>query len=193
MKKQHVAIVGPIGAGKTTAAEFFQNKGFESYKLSYAITLEAEKRGLDRGNRKILQDLGDEMRERDGLEVLASIAVQHLKKSPKQHFVVESIRNHHELKYLKDYFGKKLLILAINAPLKVRYERAVSRQGQYKEQEMSFTEFKEIDKRDFGINNKPNEQNVDKCIKMADFMILNNASESHLTRELDKVYGEYFE
>lgn len=131
MQKKYIAIVAPIGAGKTTAAKFFQDKGFGAYKLSYAIYEEADKRGLDKEDRTTLQDLGDELRRKNGLTVLAEAAIRKVAQSDKN-FVIESIRNHHELKFLKDKLGDKLIILAIDAPNSIRYKRVVDRKGQYK-------------------------------------------------------------
>lgn len=190
--KQHLAIVAPIGAGKTTVAKYFVSKGFELYKLSYALYEEVDKRGMDKNDRTTLQDVGDDMRASMGSDALAQVALKQIRESPKSRFVIESIRNHHELSLLRKELGDKLLILAIDAPLEIRYDRVVKRQGQYNEQETTFEEFKKVNDRDLGIGNKSNEQNVAKCLKMADVNILNDGDEKDLENITIKLFDKYF-
>lgn len=190
--KKHVAIVAPIGSGKTTAAKFFEDKGFKLYKLSSAIYEEADKRGIDRKDRTSLQDLGDEMRAKGGLTVLADIAVKKAQENLEVGYVFDSIRNHNELKALRKAFGDDLLILAIDAHIKVRYKRVVERKGQYKEQETTFDQFLKINERDLGLGNEENEQNVAKCLDMAEETIDNSTTEKNFTNALEELYNLHF-
>ncbi len=190
--KKHVAIVAPISAGKTTAIKFFESKGFISYKLTEAIYKEADKRGLDRTNRIILQDLGDEMRKKGGVDILAKLAIEEFEKYPDSRYAIDSIRNHNELKTLKNKYKDDLLILSIQAPLEIRYKRAINRQGQYKEQNLSFEEFSEIDKRDLGVGNADHEQNVAKCLEMAEVNIDNSGKKEEFIEKLQDLYKRYF-
>lgn len=57
---------------------------------------------------------------------------------------------------------------------------------------MSFDEFKEIDKRDMGDGNKSNEQNVRKCIEMAEVLIKNDSTEDKFLSNLELIYEKYF-
>ncbi|MFH1546893.1 MAG: AAA family ATPase, partial [bacterium] len=97
---KHIAVVAPIGAGKTTLAEYFQSKGFNLYKLTYAIYDECDRRGLDREDRTILQDIGDELRKKLGFDALAQFALKEVDKNKNSRYVIDSIRNHNELKLL---------------------------------------------------------------------------------------------
>lgn len=190
--KKYLAIVAPIGAGKTTVANYFVDKGFSLYKLSFAIYDEARERGLDKEDRTTLQDIGDEMRKEGGYDILAKKAIENIKNNEEHNYVIDSIRNHHELMCLKDYFKDELLILAIDADIDIRYDRVVKRQGQYKEQNLTFEEFEKINKRDIGLNNKPNEQNVAKCLELAEKIIQNNKDEKYLIEQIDTIYNKYF-
>jgi dephospho-CoA kinase len=186
--KNIVAIVGTIGAGKTTAVNFFEQLGYSKFKLTQAIYDEADKRGLDRENRIVLQDLGDEMREEFGVSVLAQRIIEKINKSnPDGKYVLDSIRNHNEILEFKKAFGDKLIIVAIDAPIDDRFERAVDRKGQYKEQEMTFEEFREIDRRDQGVGNAENEQNVRKCMDLADVAINNNSDYENYLKGLGDI------
>ncbi|MBD3363352.1 AAA family ATPase [Candidatus Dojkabacteria bacterium] len=186
--KKYIAIVGTIAAGKTTACKYFQQKGYIHYKLSQGIYDEADKRGLDRTDRVILQDLGDELRENHGVDVLAKIIIKKIKKDDdSKKYVFDSIRNHNEILTLQKAFGKDLVVIAIDAPIKLRYKRAVERKGQYKEQNLTFQEFKKNNDRDLGKGNAENEQNVIKCISLADYNVQNTGSLKQLKSKLDKI------
>lgn len=191
-KHKYIALVAPIGAGKTTLARYFESKGFELYKLSYAIYEEADRQKRDKSDRITLQDIGDEMRKKLGYSALAKIALEKLEAAPRRRFVIDSIRNHHEVETLKKALGKNLLVVAVTAPLDIRYKRVVKRKGQYKEQLISLEEFKKIDARDLGMGNKPNEQNVAKCIELADTIIKNESTIQSFEKTLAEFYNKYF-
>lgn len=190
--KKHIAVVAPIGAGKTTLTDFFLKKGFRYYKLTIPIYDECDELGLDREDRAILQDVGDDLRKKLGLDALAQIAIKKVKSSPSDRFVIDSIRNHNELKLLMSELGDDLLVMTVTAPIEVRYKRIVQRKGQYKEDEKSFEEFKIDDKRDLGIGNAENEQNVQKCIDMAQVSIDNSGTKEEFDGRIRKLYKKYF-
>jgi dephospho-CoA kinase len=190
--KKHIAVVAPIGAGKTTLAKYFQSKGFKLYKLTYAIYDECDRLGLDREDRATLQDIGDKLRKELGSDGLAQIAIKEVKKLEGR-FVIDSIRNHNELKRLMKNFGDDIVVIAVTAPLKVRYKRIVGRKGQYREDKKTLEEFRIDNDRDLGLGNAENEQNVQKCIDMAQVEIENSGTEKEFIEKLDLLYSEYFE
>lgn len=190
--KKYIAVVAPIGAGKTTLSDFFIKKGFKYYKLTYPIYDECDRLGLDRADRTTLQDIGDKLRKELGFDALAQLAVKRVKERADKSFVIDSIRNHNELKRLLKELGDDLLIVAIAAPIKVRYKRVVGRKGQYREQYKSFKEFKKDNDRDLGIGNKENEQNVQKCIDMAQVVVNNSGTEKDFVIKLEDLYNKYF-
>lgn len=181
-----VAVVGTIASGKTTAAKYIASKDYEHHRLSEAIYNEVDKRGLDRKSRKDLQDVGDDMRREDGPSVLADRVITKINQSTNTKFVVDSIRNHHEVMALKQAFGDNLTVISIDAPVKDRYQRVIARQDQYDEQQ-SFKEFLAVDQRDRGEGNQENEQNVTKCMELADVEIENLGSEGALRQQLDSL------
>ena len=199
---KYIAIVGPIAAGKTTVAEIIKKHyGYPIYKLSQGIYDEADKRGLDREDRVVLQNLGDELREKFGVDVLAQLVITKilqpvLRSATKgkqdqddnnQGAIIESIRNHNEVIRLQKEFGKDLLVISVNATMEARYERAVKREGQYKEQNLTFEEFKQIAIRDLGEENDEAGQNVIKCMALADIKIENTGDLKQLEREVLRV------
>ncbi len=190
--KKHIAVVAPIGAGKTTLTEFFKDKGFRYYKLTIPIYDECDRLGLDREDRAILQDVGDDLRKKLGLDALAQIAIKKIRNDPSDRFIIDSIRNHNELKLLMSELDDDLLVMTVTAPIEVRYKRIVQRKGQYKEDKKSFEEFKIDDKRDLGIGNAENEQNVQKCIDMAQVSIDNSRTKEEFNKKINRLYNDYF-
>lgn len=184
-----IAIVGPIAAGKTTAAKILVNKGYKHYKLSQALYDECDRRGVDREDRVVLQDVGDDMRSKEGLAVLAKHTINKIVNDDpenKNKYVIESIRNHNELTELKKQFGNELITLNITAPIEDRYQRAIERKVQYKEHDLTFEEFKRNDTRDLGVGNAENEQNVAKCMELADKEIQNIAGIIELEKKIEQ-------
>src|SRR5690606_27472548 len=112
---------------------------------------------------------------RYGVDVLARKAIEKFEENPKKKYVFDSIRNHNELTLLKKKYLEKLLILAIDAPIRTRYARIIHRE-EYNDREYSFEQFKEINKRDLGVGNKENEQNNQKCLDMAEVSITNEGT-----------------
>lgn len=193
---KYIAIVGPIAAGKTTVAEIIKKHyGYPIYKLSQGIYDEADKRGLDREDRVVLQNLGDELREKYGVDVLAQLVITKIllptnqdQDDNNQGAVIESIRNHNEVIRLQKEFGKDMLVISVNATMEARYERAVKREGQYKEQNLTFEEFKQIAIRDLGEENDEAGQNVIKCMALADIKIENTGDLKQLEREVLRIF-----
>lgn len=173
--KKFIAIVGPIASGKTTAAKFLAENGYEHRRLNEGIYEEADKQGLDRENREHLQDVGDKLREERGVAVLADMVIQKIQEEydGEKKYVIESIRNHNELLAMEEAFEDSFYVIAVDAPVETRFERAVEREGQYKEQDMTFELFKKISDRELGEGNAENEQNVLKCMEMAHVVIEN--------------------
>ena len=136
--KKYIAVVAPIGAGKTTLAKYFQSKGFKLYKLTYAIYDECDRLGLDREDRTILQDIGDKLRDELGLDALAQLAIKEVNRDADSRFIIDSIRNHNELKKLMSNMGDSLLVVAVTAPIEARYKRIIGRKGQYREDKKTF-------------------------------------------------------
>lgn len=174
--KKYVAVVGTIAAGKTTTADILKDMGYQYYKLSSALIVEAEKRGLPKLDRTILQDIGDELREERGNGVLAELAFEKIKNEPEKNWVIDSIRNHHEVMTLQKLFGNDLIVISVDTPMEVRYQRSIDRGEKYNENKLTFEEFIKIDKRDRGEGNDENEQNVIKCMELADFHVSNDST-----------------
>lgn len=179
-----IGFTGTIGSGKNTAKHLIMRK-FNCYHvtLSDVIRGEIEKR---RGNlnRTTLQDMGNEMRKKYGTHILALIAVEYLPRD-KEMIIMDGIRNPGEVEYLKKKFGSGFALIAVDAPIEIRFERIKAR-GDPKDPK-ALEEFVELDKRDKGEGEPAHGQQVAACIEMTDFKIENNGTPEQLEEKIDDV------
>ena len=111
MKKKVIAIIGPIASGKGTAADFFVKKGYEQITMSNFLRAEAKKRKI-KPDRNYFRKLQAELRRKFGANVLVERAIEKIKNSKKEKFVIDGLRDYREAKY-----AKKKLKLKINCYL----------------------------------------------------------------------------
>lgn len=170
-----IGITGAFGSGKSTAAVFFTSKGFIQVSLSSFLEEEAKKRGIKNITRSILQDIGNEWREKFGKEILAKKALEYIRSHDIQKSVIDGIRNVGELAFLRHEDDFRLLSVLANR--KARF----SRLSQVKRREtMTWSLFEALDYRDLGINEKETGLQVGLCIALADVFITNNKTKSVL-------------
>lgn len=177
-----IGITGAFGSGKSTAAKFFESKGFHKITLSYFLEQEARKRGVRKITRKILQDIGNEWREKFGRGILARRALEHFEKNNIKKAVIDGIRNIGEV----EVFSKKnkFVLLAIIANRKIRFDRIKKRKGR---ESLNPELFKKLDIRDLGIGEKPTGLQVAYCIAVADVFISNNRDKERFIEKLKKL------
>lgn len=173
--KPVIAIVGMAGAGKTRAATFFSEKGFEVFRFGLVIDDGLKEEGLEwtpENNtyyrEKIRKDFG-----------MAGVAIKMLPKikeaiEKKKNIVLDGLYSWEEYVYLKKEIPS-LFLLCIYACPKIRYERLSIRK------ERTFTP-EESRKRDIS------ELNLNKGdpIAIADYLIKNETTKEDFQKELEK-------
>ncbi|MDO8269386.1 MAG: dephospho-CoA kinase [Candidatus Levybacteria bacterium] len=180
-----IGLTGAFGSGKSTAASFFESKGYRKIYLSSFLENEAINRHL-RITRKNLQDLGNEMREKYGAGILMRRALESLK--DEQKIVIDGLRNIGEIEELKKEKG--CVLLAIVADKKVRFERLKKLKRREK---LTWELFERLDLRDLGVNEKITGLQTAFCIALADAYIDSNSTiqdfEARLTKFIE-IYGQ---
>ncbi len=180
----YVGLVGSLAAGKGVVADYFKkNFGFVSFSLSFIVHDELRKRGVTEFTRKTLQDLGDELRSKEGSGALAKRAISILKKEGSTRVMVEGIRNPGEVEYLRKL--PNFVLIAVDATKAVRYKRVVERGKPWDPK--SWDEFLVVDGRDHMDEKNAKGQQVARCMGMADFVIENNKDLDHLYHEVERV------
>jgi len=186
-----VGIVGSIACGKGVVAEYLIKKyNYVSFSLSSLIHEEAQKRGITVFTRTTLQDMGDEMRRREGDGVLAKRAIEKLKVGNNdrrsvqvQKIIIEGIRNPGEVAYLRTIPG--FFLIAVDATKEIRFQRVLAREKAWDPKD--WETFLKVDGRDSMDKTNTNGQQVRACMEMADIRIENNGSINELMSNLKKI------
>ena len=177
-----IGLTGKNAAGKGEAASYLQSKGFVYFSLSDELREEAREKGIE-DIREDLIKLGNELRKKFSLGYLASkinkkILLQ--KKERKNNFVVDSIRNPGEINELKK--NKGFILLGTDAPVELRFERAKKR-GRAGEAS-TLQHFIKLEEKE-NFKNRSNQQ-LDKCLEMADKIIVNDSSLEEFYEKIDR-------
>ena len=186
-----IGIVGSVASGKGVVTEYLIKKyGYTSFSLSSLVHDELKKRGITTFTRSTLQDIGDELRKKEGDDVLAKMAIKKLPTSPRlrgaskiQKIIIEGIRNPGEVVYLRTIPG--FFLISVDAPQKIRYERVIKRGKPWDPK--SWEEFLQVDKRDNKDNKHTNGQQVRECMKLADVHLRNDSDIMHFHEAIKEV------
>jgi dephospho-CoA kinase len=160
---------------------------YKSFSLSSIVHDEVKKKGIVNYNRTILQNTGDELREKEGDGVLAKRAIKQLTANNKrltvQKIVIEGIRNPGEVEYLRSIPG--FFLIAVNASQKIRFERILKRNKPWDPKD--WEAFIKVDGRDSEDKKNTNGQQVKKCMEMADVEIKNEGGVKEVVEEVEKI------
>ncbi len=177
-----VGITGAFGSGKSTAADFFESLGFRKITLSWFLEEEIKnKKEETHITRKMLQDLGNDLRKQYGSGVLAKKALNYLKREKIQKAVVDGIRNVGEIDVLRE--NANFVLLAIVADRAVRFERLKHLK---RREDLTEEVFAKLDRRDLGLGQKETGLQVAACQALADIFIDNNGEQAEFTKKLEQ-------
>ncbi|HXE31609.1 MAG TPA: deaminase [Terriglobales bacterium] len=174
-----IGLTGTNGSGKTTLADMLKAAGFYYLSLSDEIRRELEGEGKA-PTREHMIARGNELRRQFGRAVLAERTRARL--SPERNYAVDSIRHPDEVQELRRTADFHLL--AIEAPLEVRYERARAR-GDARVP-ASFEQFVELEQREMaGVD--PEAQNLPACAALADATLVNDGDLEQLRQRAEAI------
>ena len=177
-----IGITGAFGSGKTTASEYFEKKGYRVISLSSTLESEATKRKLPI-TRRVLQDIGNEWREKYGPGILAKKAFEQLASHKK--VVIDGLRNLGEVEELKERNGT---LLAIVVDREIRFERLKKLK---RRESLTKKLFHSLDLRDLGVNEKITGLQTALCIATADVYIDSNSTMENFHIKLDDFIKKY--
>lgn len=177
-KKRAIALVGMPGAGKSTCAAHLAKRGLYTFRFGSIVTSEVVRRGwaLTPTNERIVRE---ELRARDGMEVMAKRALPYLRNALKDHdlIVIDGLYSFSEYIMLLKELKAELIVIAIVSDRRVRYGRLASRV----ERPLTSAEAEQRDIAEI--------VNLEKGgpIAIADYTLLNNDSPAELNAALDAV------
>ncbi len=179
-----IGITGTIGAGKGTIVDFLvQKKGFIHFPVRAFLIEEIKKRNLE-VNRDSMVEVANDLREKYSPSYIVDQLYERASNS-NANCVIESIRTVGEVESLRSKGA--FCLFSVDALPDLRYERIVKRASET--DHISFETFLANEQREMN-SDKPNEQNLKKCIEMADFRFSNNGTIQDLEQAVEAVLKE---
>ena len=189
-----IGVVGQIASGKGILVKYLIEKlGFISYSLSSAVHREIEKKGIKKYTRQMLQDVGDEMRRREGGEVLARRVIEQLNQSESvksvigNRFIIDGIRNPAEIEFLRN--NSNFILIGVKANRELRFKRLLFRGKEWDPK--SYEDFLKVDRRDLGVGQQKSGQQVGKCLAYCDYVLTNNKNIKDFEKKIKKLNNMY--
>jgi dephospho-CoA kinase len=179
-----IGITGTLGAGKGTIVDYLiTQKRFSHFSVREFLTTEIHKRGLE-VNRVSMTSVANELRAGNSPSFITDKLFE-MAKMTGGNCVIESIRTPGEIESLRK--KGKFYLFAVVAKTEFRFERI--RQRASETDHIDFETFLSNEKREMTTNN-PNNQNLKKCIGMADFIFENNGTQEQLIEKVTAVLSK---
>lgn len=124
-----LAFVGLAGAGKSTAVEYFTEKGFPKVYFGGVILDAMTEAGLEH-TQENEKPFREEFREKYGKDAVANRIVEqirHLAEAGQHRIIADGLYTWTEYKILKKAFPGELTVVAVVAPRNMRYHRLAQR------------------------------------------------------------------
>lgn len=178
-----IGVVGLNGSGKDTVAEYIASKlSCKVISLSDIVREETRLRGLDSSKRDNLNFVSESLRKTQGADYLIKRALKDFVSD--ENLVLSSFRHPSEIIFLK---SKKGVVVRVDADVRTRYERTVSRKRDVGD---SFEDFIKKENREL-FNVDKDRMQIAECLKMADFIIDNNGSLDFLFSQIDSLLKQF--
>lgn len=183
-----VCIVGLTGSGKSVVSDELVGKGF-SYLRFGQITLDTIKeRGLEVNevNEKAVRE---GLRKEHGMGTYATLNIPKFDELLKKSNVVgDGLYSWTEYKILKEKYGDSLVVIAVYAPPKLRYQRLTNRVVANDKA----VRFRPLSAANAKSRDYAEIENIEKGgpIAIADFTIINTGTIEDVKKEVEKILKE---
>jgi dephospho-CoA kinase len=174
-----LGLTGTNGSGKTSVADYLQQRGYLYLSLSDEIRKELDVRGLP-PTRDNLMRVGNELRADFGASVLARRVREKLLEG--QDYVIDSIRNPSEVAALRTLAEFRLV--HFDAPRAVRFDRVVDRSDE--RTPLSFEEFAKQEDCEMESSDETTQQLL-ATFALADERVVNEGSIDLLQEKVDRI------
>ena len=177
-----LGVTGNYASGKDTVAEFLQEMNF--YHVSFSDLLREElKSRRKKITRENLIDVGNELREKYGKNILARRALKKVRDG--ENHVFTSIRNPGEVELLKK--RTDFILINVTCPDKIRLIRIVQRN-----RENDPKTIKELRKKEALENsNNPHAQQLNKVAALARITLVNDSTPEKLKKKVEKLVADW--
>jgi len=174
-----IAFVGYPLSGKSTASQVARELGLAVVVMGDVVREEALRRGLELTDEN-LGKIARELREKEGMDAIAKRCIPKIRELLKEHgvVVVDGIRGVAEIERFKRAFGDDFILIAIESPLELRFERAKLRKRT--DDVSSIEDLKERDRREESWGLK-------EAMEMADFTVENTGSYEDFVEKIRQI------
>lgn len=172
-----ISIVGMSGSGKSEIANVFRENGYLPVRFGDITDEAVANRGLEL-NEANEREVREELRREYGMEAYAVLSVPRIDVALKEaNVVVDGLYSWEECKYLRQRYGKDLIVVAVYASPQTRYARLAEREVR----PLTVTEAASRDYAEI--------ENLDKGgpIAMADFTIINESSFEDMKQQTERI------
>ncbi|MFH1478749.1 MAG: AAA family ATPase [Candidatus Omnitrophota bacterium] len=176
-----IGLTGANASGKGEAADYIRSKGFILYSLSDILRDECKKKGLKESRENLIL-LGNELRTKNGPSILAERIIKNIKEG--KDYIIDSIRNPFEIESLRRL--DDFILIGIDAPIELRFERLAKRNRPGDPETLEDLVEKEQKE---NIDNSCNQQ-LDKCLELADIVLINDSTIEVFHRKIDEAISE---
>ena len=163
-----VGVTGLPCTGKTEFADTAAEMGFKVIEMGDFVRAHARLLGLEATPNNIGM-LADKLREDGGADVVAKMVLPRVLESIKNGnpVVVVGIRSVDEVEVFRREFGKSFVLIGVDAPRRVRFERACQRRRG--DDPLTWEEFEEKDMHESTLGTL-------QAVRNADHMLVNDKS-----------------
>lgn len=174
-----IAFVGLTGSGKSTAVEYFTNKGYPKVYFGGIIYQAMEQAGIEKGeeNEKIFRI---EIRQKEGEDFVVKRIIQQIEdlaEAGQKRIIADGLYTWEEYKALRSAFPGSVSFVAINAPKKLRYRWLETREDRPQTPQISA-------ERDA---NEIEDMQKGGPIAASDYFVINDKDIEHLYKQLDGI------
>ncbi|MFH1012357.1 MAG: dephospho-CoA kinase [Candidatus Peregrinibacteria bacterium] len=180
-----IGLTGPMASGKSTVVETLKGMGYKLITLSDMVREEARKQGVPE-ERENLMAIGQDLRKKFGAGVLGKRALEKIKASGEEKWVVDGIRNPAEVMELRQH--PDFVLIANTAPEDMIIARILSRKRA--DDTLDKTAIRHKLRREMGEGEPMDGQQVAKCIAMADYTFENVMPFDEVSRAFKKLYDK---
>ncbi|MBI2103112.1 AAA family ATPase [Candidatus Woesearchaeota archaeon] len=177
-----IGITGLNGSGKDAAAALLKAMNFYHVSLSDFLRKELEQR-KQKITRDALIKIGNELREKEGADVLARRAITTIKDG--ENHVFTSLRNPQEVRLLQQ--RKDFLLVNVVAPEKARLERLVKRNRESDPKTLEDLRTKEKEEK----SSDPNAQQLHTVASMAKITLVNDSTIEKLQQKVERLVSDH--
>ena len=176
-----IGITGTLGAGKGTIVDLLIRKwNFKHLSVRGYLLKEIEKKGLP-PNRDSMVSVANKLRADHSPSFIIDELYREAAKTG-ENCIIESIRTPGEVISLRE--KENFYLFAVDAKPELRYHRITFRNSET--DNIDFQTFLDNEKREMDSSD-PNNQNIRRCMQMADYFFENNGTVSELEERVEKV------